>query len=357
MPLIPSATKKKALTRPLGVVEGFYGKAWSWQQRIDFADFLLRSNLNTFVYAPKSDPFLRKRWQEDWPRAEAVELAAVARHYADRNLSWGMGLSPYLLYQRYGAAEKRALRAKVARLEAFGAGLLGLLFDDMPGNVDALAERQLEIISDVLAWSRWQRVIVCPTYYSLDPVLQKHFGTMPENYWETLGQMLPQTVDVFWTGAQVCSRYISVQHLKEIAALLQRKPVLWDNYPVNDGAAMVDFLHMAPLSGRPPEIANYTSGHLCNPMNQALLSRYPLGGLAALYRGHAATLSELYSKPLARLLERDLNQFQLQGRAVLESSVRQQMIAEYTACDDIAAAEVVAWLRGEYAFDPNCLTG
>ena len=342
---------------PVGIVEGFYGRAWSWQQRRDYAQFLSSAGLNTYLYAPKSDAFLRKAWHQDWPKTESVALESVARDYTDRGLCWGMGLSPYRLYEAYGATERRALKNKVHRLDALGTGLLAILFDDMPGSIDDLAERQAEIIADVESWSAAQRILVCPTYYSLDPVLQEHFGSMPEGYWNALGCQLPASVGVFWTGENVCSKTVTSRHMVQVADMLGRKPVLWDNYPVNDGAAMVDYLHLAPLSGRDSAMTQHTSGHLCNPMNQACLSRYPLGGLAALYGGATATLEELYGAELATLLRRDSERFQYQGRASFSDIERQALMEEYVRCDNPAAREVVDWLHGDYAFDPDCLTG
>ena len=33
------------------------------------------------------------------------------------------------------------------------------------------------------------------------------------------------------------------------------------------------------------------------------------------------------------------------------------MVEQYDAFEDPAAREIASWLRGEYAFDPACLTG
>ncbi|MEM8563363.1 MAG: beta-N-acetylglucosaminidase domain-containing protein, partial [Pseudomonadota bacterium] len=46
-----------------GVVEGFYGRPWSFQTRTDYAQFIADLGLNTYLYCPKSDPYLRKQWQ------------------------------------------------------------------------------------------------------------------------------------------------------------------------------------------------------------------------------------------------------------------------------------------------------
>ena len=43
-----------------GVVEGFYGTPWTFQDRADIIDFCRRNNLNSYVYAPKDDPYHRE---------------------------------------------------------------------------------------------------------------------------------------------------------------------------------------------------------------------------------------------------------------------------------------------------------
>ncbi len=73
------------------------------------------------------------------------------------------------------------------------------------------------------------------------------------------------------------------QDIERIIRQLGRRVTLWDNYPVNDGAERSNFLYTSKLSERPLHCGHLISGHLCNPMNQGLLSLPALSGLAALY--------------------------------------------------------------------------
>ena len=196
---------------------------------------------------------------------------------------WGVGLSPFALYRHYGAEERRQLRRKLADIAQLEAPLLAILFDDMPGDMDALAARQAEIISDVCRWCPGVRILVCPTYYSFDPVLEKHFGSMPVNYWADLGREMPGAVDIFWTGNKVCSDAVRVSDIETINLQLGRPVMLWDNYPVNDGALRSNSLYLEKLARRDSGLRGQLSGHLCNPMNQGLLSLPALLGLAELY--------------------------------------------------------------------------
>jgi hyaluronoglucosaminidase len=344
----------------LGVIEGFYGRPWTHEARLAYADFLPRLGLNSYLYCPKADPFLRRRWQEPWPEHTYGELTELAQTYAAHNLALGVGLSPFALYQNYDRDSRRALKHKVEYLNSLNMPLLAILFDDMPGALDCLASRQAQIVDDVCAWAPQSRVMVCPTYYSFDPVLEKYFGNRPSDYWCQLGRELPAAVDVFWTGNSVCSQTITAPDVEGISGLLGRQVMLWDNYPVNDGAVRSDYIYSSPLSGRDSALAQKVSGHFCNPMNQALLSLMALTGLGALYDDASPTdlrwLMLLYGNEAYEHLQRDKADFESLGLSGLGAERARELALEYGRLPGKAAQEVAQWLRGEYAFDPACLT-
>ena len=340
-----------------GIVEGFYGRQWSWTDRRGCAEFLAGLGLNSYLYCPKGDPFLRKQWAQNWPDAELGELKILADTCAGHGLNFGVGLSPYALYEDYSAPARRQLKHRLGQIDEIGGVLLAILFDDMPGELTGLAHRQAQIVNDVMHWSTAGRVLVCPTYYSLDSRLEQFFGARPQNYWEQLGQLLPEQVDILWTGNEVCSESIRCADIENIARLLRRRPMLWDNYPVNDGEQGSNFLHLRPLSQRDAGLTSCCSGHLCNPMNQAWLSRAGLLGLARLYATHRGTISDIFGSELAAQLQGDTVRFQDRGLHSLDAGELLQLKRSYAQFQHPAALEVLAWLKGEYRFDPACLTG
>ncbi|WP_157976385.1 beta-N-acetylglucosaminidase domain-containing protein [Parahaliea mediterranea] len=341
------------------MVEGFYGRTWSGATRRDYAELMPAMGLNAYLYCPKADPYLRKQWQQHWPAAQWRALGTLATDFRERGLHFGVGLSPFALYRRYGAPERRQLREKAERIAALGGSLLAILFDDMPGDVPDLAQRQAEIVADIRHWFPDLRLLMCPTYYSLDPVLEKHFGAMPAGYWDELGAAIDVEVDIFWTGSKVCAERVGRQELLEIGARLRRPLTLWDNYPVNDGALRSKHLYTAPLAGREAGLGDALRGHFCNPMNQAWLSLPALRGLAELY-GTATLPKDWEAQALGsdcwQHLQRDGRRFQEVGLDGLDAAARSRLAAEYAALPGAAAGEVAGWLRGEYTFDPACLT-
>ncbi len=320
------------------------------------ADFLSELGLNSYLYCPKADACLRREWHSDWPARERAELGALARHCESLGLLFGAGLAPFAAYLHYGARERERLRRRVAGIESLGFRMLAILFDDMPGEVPDLAARQAEILADASRWAGDMRLLCCPTYYSFDPLLERHFGAMPERYWQRLGAELPAEVDILWTGNEVCPATVAAADVLRIAALLGRQPVLWDNYPVNDGRRSSNYLRIRPLSGREGQLRDCLAGHLCNPMNQCRLSRSGVSGLAGLYGARQPGLAELYGEELAALLAADSEALQERGLSEFDRDERVRLRRRYAGLGHPAAAEVVAWLDGEFGFDPACLT-
>ena len=341
---------------PLGIIEGYYGRPWSAEDRVATIADLATAGFSFFIHAPKADPFLRRRWREDHPEAERAALSELSRECARMDVRFGVGLSPYEIYLGFDDAAKSALARKLAWLDEIGVTDLAILFDDMRGDLPDLAARQADILHWIAERAASARLIMCPTYYSDDPVLDRVFGDRPAAYLEDLGAALDPAVDVFWTGAEVCSREYSASNLTRVAKALRRPPVLWDNYPVNDGPIMSRYLHLRAATGR-SGLGGHIRAHAVNPANQATLSRIPARTLADAYRlgadydyGRAwlDAARAVLGEDLARLVERHLYLFQETGLDRLGDTA-ERLRDRYAAIDHPAAREVVAWLDGAFA--------
>ncbi len=348
-----------------GVVEGFYGRSWDWADRGGYASFLPRVGLNTYVYAPKSDACLRTNWAKPWSDSELAALSSCARQFAGQGVTFGIGISPIGLAGRPSRQQLADLQVKLEQMASVSTSLWCILFDDVPSSGADMASCQAYLYDRIRSVGSPERIIVCPSYYSTDPVLEKLFGPRPPDYWRELGKALDSDVDFFWTGERVCSDDYSKENLEFIADQMQRLPVLWDNYPVNDGAKASRFLHLDPYSGRHAFLGSYTAGHLANPMNQPWLSRLPLATLSSVVTGakyeqrlHAwdAMIQELMPDDVDRF-RKDAAVFSARGLEDFTRQEKDSMAAYYATVESPAAVELVAWLREEYAFDPACLTG
>lgn len=344
------------MTVELGLIEGYYGRPWSWEMRQDQVRFLAGHGYGFYIYAPKADPFLRRRWREDYPEETAGQLRALARCCAENDVRFGVGLSPFEIYRDFDAAAQADLARKLTFLDSVGVEYLGILFDDMRGDLPELAANQVRIIHWIRERSRARRMIVCPTYYSDDPALDSGFGRRPDGYVEQFGAALDPAIDVFWTGEEVCSREYSPGHLARVTRQLGRKPFLWDNYPVNDGPRMSPYLYIRAFTGRPASIGPHLAAHAVNPALQPILSRIPALTLAESYRlgedyqyGQAfrRAASTVLGPDLALHVERHLTLFQDLGLDRLEDAA-ERLRKRYSAIDHPGAREVTAWLDGAY---------
>lgn len=349
----------------LGIVEGFFGRQWSWQARHDMASFLAAQRCNSYIYAPKNDVYFRKQWHVPCPDEHLQELKKLSRHARRLGLDFGIGLSPFELYRDFSPANRTLLEQKITQINSIGPHTLCILFDDMMGNLDNLAAVQLEIVDVIMDCSTAEAFVVCPTYYSDDPLLTRHFGNQPQHYLEDLGRNLDPDVEIFWTGPQVISATYPPQHLLEVMERLRRKPLLWDNYPVNDAKRLTPLLHLNAFTARDKSLRELTSGHLANPMNEAYLSQIPLFSLPRIYQGDhyqagqefTAACHALCGEQLAVALIEDRTRFQNEGLETFAAGDRAMLQRKYARfLPHPVAQEILAWLAGEYQFDPACLT-
>ena len=228
----------------LGIIEGFYGEDWGFSTRTTMLPFLARTGFTFFLYAPKSDRSLRRDWAQPTPERDLSALLKFRQACAEQNIEFGLGLSPYGLHERWATGSRDALKKKLTQLKHLDLDYLAILFDDMPGAFPQLAKTQAEIVAEATAHGVSKRYIMCPTYYSDAPILDRLFGTRPADYLHVLGKALDPDVNIFWTGPKVVSDTYPESHLGAVAAALGRPPFIWDNYPVNDGPRMSKHLHL-----------------------------------------------------------------------------------------------------------------
>ena len=347
------------MTPELGVIEGYFGPPWTHAERMRAVAGLAQLGYAHFHYAPKADAFLRRRWREGHPEAALLELAELSAHCRRLGVRFGVGLSPYELYRDYSGAAKAAFVAKLRALDAIGLDDLAILFDDTRGDVPDLAAKEADIVHTALAGTRATRVVMCPTYYSDDRMLDTIFGARPAGYLEELGRRLDPRVGVYWTGEEICAREQSVAHLARVAESLGRKPTLWDNYPVNDGPRMSRFLHLRGFTGRPSVIGPHLAAHAINPALQPHLSLIPAATLAASYRDGATyaymrafreAARACAGDALASMLENDLHALQDRGIDHLGDD-GDRLRQRYAAVAHPMAVEVVRWLDGADTVD------
>ncbi len=259
-----------------GIVEGFYGTPWTHEERLDMFAFMRAHELNAYIYAPKDDELHRDKWRAPYDEASLARFGALADAARNHSIFFTFAMSPGLDLRYSDDSEVDVLMAKLEPLLALDIPSIGIFFDDVPPHLeqtvdqeryDNLGEAQADFLTRVQARLGDVHLITVPTYYC---------GSPERPYLYSLGTM-PAAIDVMWTGPAICSEKISNEHMEAVAVVLQREPIVWDNYPVND-AAMIAELHIGPYRGRDGNLP--VRGVYANPMSLVAASKLPLATFA-----------------------------------------------------------------------------
>lgn len=276
-----------------GIIEGFYGTPWTHQERIQMFKFMQHEKLNTYVYAPKNDPYQRVDWRSHYPAVRFAQMKSLVSNASLHHVQFVYSISPGMTgtsnsdvrdsITYSSPADKRDLEAKIDQLQSIGVNTFMLSFDDIktklkPADRKVYAEdypkAQMELANWILADEKAKNsnfhLWFAPTSY---------YGLTDGPYWQTLRSTLNPSIKVIWTGKWVLNKTISSAQAKRITRLLGRKPILWDNYPVNDYTYNPNKAHqlmMGPLQGRDSTLIDNVAGYISNPMLQPDASKLAL---------------------------------------------------------------------------------
>lgn len=261
-----------------GIIEGFYDTPWSFEARKDMLVFLGTHKMNTYVYAPKDDPYHREKWRSPYPADKLTEMKELVQAAQRNYVDFIFAISPGVSIQFTSETDWEALCKKTTAMIEIGVTHFALLLDDIDPNLRYAADRtkykgnytlaQVELCNKYQSYLEsllpGHRLIVVPTEY-----YQK--GSSP--YRKTFAENLNKDIIVYSTGYGIVAETITAKEAAEIATIWNHDIVYWDNYPVNDYNRTR--LHLSPLAGREATLPN-TTGFTFNPMNEAELSKLPL---------------------------------------------------------------------------------
>jgi hyaluronoglucosaminidase len=271
--------------RVRGVIEGFYGEPWSHAERLDLIRFCGHEGLNTWVHAPKDDPYHRARWRDPYPDDQLAELAELVREAAASGVEFVYAIAPGLDIHYTSGAELQTLVAKCQQIRGVGVSSFQLLWDDVEhalghpedearyGKAErpsGAAQRELSnAFREALAQPG--PLVVCPIGYA---------GTGDSAYRRSFSDGLHPEIVVYWTGPGVVSPGITREALNAAVERFRGHTLLlWDNYPVNDFDRSRLFL--GPLVGRDPALAGGKClGLIANAMVEAIPSKLALATVA-----------------------------------------------------------------------------
>jgi len=278
-----------------GVVEGFYNRPWTQNQRVDLYKKLNTFGLNAYLYAPKDDVKHRALWREKYTANELQNLKILIDGCKENDVVFYYGISPGLDMTYSSADDLGRLKAKLDQLVGLGCRGFAVLWDDIdthlrPGDSGAfnsLADAHVKICNQVYEHlkssnscyfddTRANWFLTCPVEYCAN---RAEPNVAQSHYLNTLGAGLDPEIGVFWTGRKVVSDVITKEEILALSAVLRRKPLIWDNLHANDYDQQRMFL--GPYSGRAPELIPLLMGVFTNPNCEYSLNVPALFTLAA----------------------------------------------------------------------------
>lgn len=258
-----------------GIIEGFYGRCWTLEERRNMMQFMGKHGMNMYIYAPKDDPYHRAQWAVPYPDDHLFELKELVKSSFDNNVTLVFALSPGLSIEYANSEHFNLLLEKYRQLQAIGVDSFGLFFDDIPVEpTEELAKQQASLTNrlfEELANTSKGQQLFCPTIYH---------GEGKGEYVQALGNLLIEDIAIMWTGRWVCSPVLNTQDTYELSEILKRPVFYWDNYPVND-LMMSSQLHIGPYINRDADLYKYCNGVVANPMSLAESSKIGLATIAA----------------------------------------------------------------------------
>ena len=147
----------------LAAVEGYYGAPLQHTARLDMVRWLATQGYDSFMYAPKSDPYHRDRWREPYPPDREAELRELVEEGRRAGVEVCMVISPGLDWR---IGDEEALVAKLRTFASLGAQSLGVAWDDVPPGGAGLGTAHGRAVAAAVGSIPAARWFTCPTDYS-----------------------------------------------------------------------------------------------------------------------------------------------------------------------------------------------
>ncbi|MEV4969830.1 beta-N-acetylhexosaminidase family protein [Streptomyces scopuliridis] len=300
-----------------GTIEGFYGQPWTHAERLDQMDFYGDIKANTYIYAPKDDPYHRGKWRDPYPADKLNELGALVGRAAANHVRFTFAVSPGESICYSDPADRTALTAKLQAMYDLGTRAFSIPLDDIsytkwncdadlktygaPGRA-AAAAAQVDLLNDL------QRNFIT-THEGAQPLqmVPTEYGDLTDTaYKQKLRASLDPAVVVMWTGTDVVPPSITNTQADAASQLFGRKVFVWDNYPVNDYGNTSGRLLLAPYDKREAGLSDHLSGIVANPMNQPYASKVAVFGAADFaWNDRAYQAATNWQRAMSYLADRD----------------------------------------------------
>lgn len=255
-----------------GVVEGFYGNPWTFENRVSQLRMYGRMKMNTYIFGPKDDPYHRALWREPYPDDEARNIQALVTEAKKNKVDFVWAIHPGMDI-KWNETDRQAAVNKLMRMYDLGVRGFAVFFDDITGEgtdahkqaafMNYLKQEVVDAKDDI------QQLILCPTEYNRE--------WANSDYLDILGEELDPFVRVMWTGDKVVCD-ITNNGISWVNNRIKRNCYIWWNFPVNDYS--LAYLPMGPVYGLDKEISDKVVAFVSNPMEYAEASKVAIWSVA-----------------------------------------------------------------------------
>lgn len=280
-----------------GYIEGYFGRELTWPQRFEMLDHLQSLSLNTFLYAPKEDPYHRIQWKVPYPAEWQKKLRDFAVTGREKGVEVVPALGPGMSFCYSSDEDYQILIEKFKIYFQMEIYTVALLMDDISpelpsedqGNFKSLGQAHGQLLQRLLADLKQidERITLwfCPTIYT-DEFVEAEAADC--EYIKDLAASIPAEVPLMWTGTEVVAESLTRENIGRILHLFKNNVIIWDNYYANDYATQRLFI--GTYDDREPELIDLTRGMMINPTGLFETDRFLLALLADFLKNRNASI-------------------------------------------------------------------
>lgn len=260
-----------------GIIEGFYGSPWDQEDRLDQINFYGDYKMNTYIYAPKDDPYHRDKWREPYPESEMDRMEELIETANENKVDFIFAISPGIDIHfdgEKGEEDFQALMDKSESLYEMGVRDFAILFDDID-NKDGVKHGELlnryneEFIKEK---EDVNPLITVPTEYDTLAMGGEINNLNP--YTKSLSETLDGDITVMWTGQVVVPESLPLENVEFMQEVYGNQIGVWWNYPVTD--YLTSKLALGPIVEIDKGLEGEVDFFTMNPMEHANLSKISL---------------------------------------------------------------------------------
>ena len=263
-------TVKDAPRNPLrGVIEGFYGTAYTHGFRQELFAFMGENKMNAYIYAPKDDAKHRAQWRVKYSGAELETMRELIASANQNYVKFIYAISPGGDIDLGAGYDKdfAKLVAKCEQMYELGVRDFAIFLDDIP-TLDA--EGHAKLLNDF----QTEFVATHEGVSDLVAITTEYCDGFLTSYTDKIAPLIHKDVELMWTGPGVVPATITNKQLSKIVKKYDRNVFIWWNYPVND--VLINNLYMGACEGLEETLYKSITGLVANPMNQGYASMVPL---------------------------------------------------------------------------------